>query len=71
VIERSANSFVRHDMVVYATTLAYRGLFALFPFAIFLVAMVGFLGVDAVLGWLAEQGPPGIRARFRNSSRAC
>src|SRR5919107_2436107 len=31
VIERSASSFVRHDMVVYATTLAYRGLFALFP----------------------------------------
>ena len=48
-------------MTVYATALAYRGLFALFPFAIFLVAVVSFLRVDAVLGWLAEQGPPGIR----------
>ena len=61
VIERSARSFARHDMTVYATALAYRGLFALFPFAIFLVAVVSFLRVDAVLGWLAEQGPPGIR----------
>src|SRR3712207_4973575 len=61
VIERSVRSFARHDMAVYATALAYRGLFAFFPFAIFLVAVVGFLRVDAALGWLAEQGPPGIR----------
>ncbi len=61
LVERSAKSFVRHDMAVYAMALAYRGLFALFPFAIFLVAVVSFLRVDAVLEWLAEQGPPGIR----------
>jgi membrane protein len=61
LVERSARSFARHDMTVYATALAYRGLFALFPFAIFLVAVVSFLRVDAVLGWLAEQGPQGIR----------
>src|SRR3712207_8776419 len=61
VIERSIRNFARHDMQVYATALAYRGLFALFPFAIFLVAVVSFLRVDAVLGWLAEQGPSGIR----------
>jgi membrane protein len=61
LLERSARSFARHDMAVYATALAYRALFALFPFAIFLVAVVGFLRVGAVLEWLAEQGPPGIR----------
>jgi len=61
LVERSARSFARHDMTVYATALAYRGLFALFPFTLFLVAVIGFLRVDAVLGWLAEQGPPGIR----------
>jgi membrane protein len=59
--ERTARSYARHDMMVYATALAYRGLFALFPFAIFLVAVVSFLRVDAVLEWLAEQGPAGIR----------
>ena len=54
-------SFSRHDMAVYAMALAYRGLLALFPFAVFLVAVVSFLRVDSVLEWLAEQGPPGIR----------
>jgi membrane protein len=63
VIERAVRTFARHDMAVYAMALAYRGLFALFPFAVFLVAVVSFLRVDAVLGWLAEQGPPGLRGR--------
>ena len=62
LVERSSRSFSHHGMAVYAMALAYRGLFALFPFAIFLVAVVSFLRVDAVLEWLAEQGPPGIRA---------
>jgi len=61
LVERSASSFARHDMAVYATALTYRALFVLFPFAIFLVAVVSFLRVGAVLEWLAEQGPPGIR----------
>lgn len=63
LVECSARSYARHDMMVYATALAYRGLFALFPFAMFLVAAVSFLRVDAVLEWLAEQGPPGLRGR--------
>lgn len=59
--ERSVKGFVRHDMAVYAMALAYRGLFALLPFAVLLVAVLSFLRVDAVLVWLAEQGPPGLR----------
>lgn len=43
--------------------LAFRGLLALFPFALFLVALLGFLRVDAVLGWLADQGPAGLQPR--------
>lgn len=62
--ERSAKSFARHDMAVYAMALAYRGLFALLPFAVFLVAVLSFLRVDAAFGWLAEQGPPGLRGRL-------
>ncbi|CAN5299232.1 YihY/virulence factor BrkB family protein [soil metagenome] len=61
LVESSVRSFSRHDMAVYAMALAYRGLLALFPFAVFLVAVASFLRVDAVLGWLAEQGPPGLR----------
>ena len=30
-------------------------------FAIFLVAVIGFMRGDAILGWLTEQGPPGMR----------
>ena len=59
--ERSVRGFARHGMAVYAMALAYRGLFALLPFAVFLVAVLSFLRVDAVLLWLAEQGPPGLR----------
>lgn len=55
--ERSAKSFARHDMAVYAMALAYRGLFALLPFTVSLVAVLSFLRVDAVLVWLAEKVP--------------
>lgn len=58
---RALRSFVRHNMAVYAMALAYRGLFALLPFALFLVAVLSFLRVDALLIWLAELGPPGLR----------
>jgi membrane protein len=61
LVERSVRSFSRHAMAVYAMALAYRGLLALFPFALFLVAVVSFLHVDAVLAWLAGQGPSGTR----------
>jgi membrane protein len=57
--EHSVKGFVRHDMAIYAMALAYRGLFALLSFAVFLVAVLSFLRVDVVLLWLAEQDPPG------------
>jgi membrane protein len=67
--ERALRSFVRHNMAVYAMALAYRGLFALLPFALFLVAVLGFLRVDALLIWLAELGPPGLRGPVPNLIR--
>jgi len=48
-------------MTVYSMALAYRGLFALLPFAVFLVAVLSFLRVNALLLWLANLGPPGLR----------
>jgi membrane protein len=48
-------------MAVYSMALAYRGLFALLPFAVFLVAVLGFLRVKALLLWLAGLGPSGPR----------
>lgn len=62
--ERSVRNFARHDMAVYAMALAYRGLLALLPFTLFLVSMLGLLRADAILAWLAEQGPSGLRWQF-------
>ena len=43
------------DMPTYAAALAYRALFALFPFLIFLTTLLGFLGVPQFFEWLREQ----------------
>lgn len=62
--ERPVKNFIRHDMAVYSMALAYRGLFALLPFAVFLAAVLSFFRVDTLLIWLAEHGPLGLRGRF-------
>ena len=64
LVERSVKNFVRHDMAVYAMALAYRGLFALLPFAVFLAATLSFLHVDTVLVWLAGLGSPELSGQF-------
>ena len=54
--------FLAHDMSTYAAALAYRGLLALFPLVIFLIALISVLHVDRLLdglGGLARSGPPG------------
>lgn len=42
-------------MPPYAGALAFRGLLALFPFVIFLVALLGFLRVPGFFDWLLSQ----------------
>lgn len=63
-VEHPVRSFIRHDMAVYSMALAYRGLFALLPFGVFLAATLSFLRVNAVLIWLAEQGPQELSGWF-------
>ena len=49
-------------MSTSAAALAYRGLLALFPLVIFLIALISVLHVDRLLDWLgdlARSGPPG------------
>ena len=43
--KRSVREFLRNDMTTCAAALAYHVLFALFPFVIFLVALLGFLNI--------------------------
>ena len=47
--------FMSDDMPTYSAALAYRLLFSLFPFLVFLTTLVGFLGVPQFFEWMREQ----------------
>ncbi|HEX6292050.1 MAG TPA: YihY/virulence factor BrkB family protein [Herpetosiphonaceae bacterium] len=52
---RSVRDFLADNMLTYAAALAYHVLFAIFPFIIFLVALLGFLNLSDFFDWLLEQ----------------
>ena len=62
--ERLVKNSIRHNMAIYSMALAYRGLFAILPFAVLVAAVLSFLRIDAILIWLSEQGPPGLGGQF-------
>ncbi len=43
-VERLVKNCIRHDMAIHSMALAYRGLFALLPFAILVAAVLSFYG---------------------------
>src|SRR5829696_3011899 len=53
--KRSIRSFLEHRMLTHAAALAYQGLFALFPFIIFLGVLLVVLQVDDFFEGLSEQ----------------
>jgi membrane protein len=53
--KRSIRSFLDHKMLTHAAALAYQGLFALFPFIIFLGVLLVVLQVDDLFEGLSEQ----------------
>src|SRR3954466_10023953 len=53
--KRSIRGFLEHRMMTHAGALAYQGLFALFPFIIFLGVLVVMLQVDDLFEGLREQ----------------
>jgi membrane protein len=55
VLKRALADFSRDSMTIYASALAYRALFSLFPFLIFLVALLGFLNLPQLFDWLRGQ----------------
>lgn len=59
-VARAWDNFLRHDMSTYAAALAYRGLFALFPFLIFLIALLNALDIarpfEAMAEWSRSEG---------------
>ena len=53
--KRSVKEFLADDMPTYAAGLTYQVLFALFPFVIFLLALLGFLNIPGFFDWLLGQ----------------
>lgn len=47
--------FSADDMTTYAAALAYRLIFSIFPFLIFLTALLGFLGAPQFFDWMRDQ----------------
>lgn len=55
VIRKAVKDFLDDDMTTYAAALAYQVLFSIFPFIIFLIALLGFLHLSKFFDWLREQ----------------
>lgn len=55
IIKESVRDFLDDDMTSYASALAYQALFSLFPFVLFLLALIGFLKLPDFFSWLQQQ----------------
>ncbi|WP_120993352.1 YihY/virulence factor BrkB family protein [Stutzerimonas urumqiensis] len=55
LIKRTFKEFSNDDMSTYASALAYRALFSLFPFVLFLMSLLGFLHLPNFFDWLRQQ----------------
>ncbi len=66
IAKRSISGYLDHDMNTHASALAYRALFSLFPFLIFLLTLLGAIGWDDFFSWLIEQAERGLPAEVIN-----
>jgi membrane protein len=62
LLKRSIRAFLKDDMLTYAAALSYSALFALFPFLIFLIALLGFLHIPDFFDWLLDQARTALPA---------
>jgi membrane protein len=54
VVGKAVKDFLDDDMSTYASALSYQVLFSIFPFVIFLIALLGFLQLPDFFAWLRE-----------------
>lgn len=54
VIKDAVRDFLEDDMTTYASALSYQVLFSLFPFIIFLIALLGFFQLSSFFDWLRQ-----------------
>jgi membrane protein len=52
---RSVKAYIKDDMTTYAAALAFYTLLALFPFIVFLDALLGFLRIPGFFDWLLSE----------------
>jgi membrane protein len=55
LLKKSVKAFNEDDMSTYAAALAYQILFSLFPFFIFLIALISTLHLPDFMAWLQQQ----------------
>jgi membrane protein len=55
LLKNTVKDFLDDDMPTYASALAYQILFSLFPFLLFLIALVGFFNLPDFFAWLQQQ----------------
>jgi len=55
LIRKAVEAFLDDDMTMYASALAYQIIFSIFPFVIFLIALLGFLHRPDFFDWLLAQ----------------
>lgn len=68
--KRAIKDFMEDDMSTYAAALTYRILLAIFPFLIFLLTMLGALGLQNFFDWLLEQAQNAFPADLYNQVEA-
>lgn len=57
-----ARNYIAHDMPVYAAALSFHALLALFPFLIFLLALLSFLRIPGFFRWVLDQAAVALPA---------
>lgn len=55
LIKRTLKEFNEDEMAIFASALAFQTLFSLFPFLLFLVALLGFLHLEEFFDWIRAQ----------------
>lgn len=62
IFKHAIQRFLKHDLSTYAAALAYSTLFAIFPFLIFLIALLSTLDIPQFFDWLLEQSESAMPA---------
>jgi len=55
LLKCTVKDFIEDEMPIYASALAFQMLFSLFPFLLFLIALIGFLDLQKFFDWIQQQ----------------